>query len=475
MKYSVAMSESTHRALVKHLVREDGQEDVCYALWSPAVGAHRKTALIVDVVLPSEGERLVHGNASTTAEYLDRVIALAKSKGHGVAFLHSHPFPGWQGMSPDDLNTEERQARALFADSGLPLVGMTVGTDEAWSARFWIRTGRRTYSREWCENVRVLGEGGMLTTFCDEVLPPPQFREELKRTISAWGGRAQQMLARLCVGVVGIGSVGAIVAECVARMGIQHIKLIDFDTVARHNLDRLLHAGSNDAANARLKIDVIGDALEVAATAERPQIDRLPLAITEEDGFREAIDCDVLFSCVDRPWPRHVLNYIAYAYRIPVVDGGILIRMRHGRLRQASWRSHVVYPGKRCLVCLGQYDLNHVNLERQGDLDDPRYIETLPEDHSLRRNENVFPFSAHLASTLVMHALHVALQPAGIPDVGNQIYHFPDGSIDVEHAAMCDRSCFFASIAGLGDSVALPITGTDLRAAKMRLQFSTPS
>jgi molybdopterin-synthase adenylyltransferase len=193
----------------------------------------------------------------------------------------------------------------------------------------------------------------------------------LTRTISAWGEEAQQKIARLRFGIVGVGSVGSVVAECLARIGIQHIKLIDYDHVERHNLDRLLHAGVADAEARRLKVDVIGAAIRRSATALAPTIERLPLAVTEIDGFKEAIDCDILFSCVDRPWARHVLNYIAYRYLIPVVDGGILIRTKAGRLKNASWRSHAVYPGKRCLQCLGQYAPDLVNVERRGDLDNP--------------------------------------------------------------------------------------------------------
>jgi len=253
-------------------------------------------------------------------------------------------------------------------------------------------------------------------------------------------------------------------------MGVERIKLIDYDLVERHNLDRLLHAGIEDARKHRAKVDLIGKSLERSATASIPRIEKLPLAVTEMDGFREALDCDILFSCVDRPWARHVLNYIAYAYLIPVVDGGILVRMRGDRLRTASWRSHVVHPGKRCLQCIGQYDPSLVNVERRGDLDDPTYIENLPIDHALRRNENVFPFSAHLGASLVMHALHVALKPVGIADTGEQIYHFVDGSLDRTFDAKCDDNCYFSTIVGKGDSEGLPITGIDVGAAKVRLR-----
>jgi molybdopterin-synthase adenylyltransferase len=471
MKYSVALTSGTNEVLRAHLLRADGQEDVCYALWHPGQGANRMTALVSEPILPMGGEREVHGNASTTGEYLGRVMKLAMEKGAGVVFLHSHPYTGWQDMSRDDVETELRQAPATKATTGMPLIGMTLGTDGAWSGRAWTKTAPKTYERRWCESVRVIGENGMEATFNDELLPPPAFREELKRTISAWGEKAQQKIARLTFGVIGVGSVGSVVAECLARMGVQHIKLIDYDHVERHNLDRLLHAGITDATAKRLKVDLIGAALQRSATAAAPVIERLPLSIAEMDGFKEALDCDILFSCVDRPWPRHVLNYIAYAYLIPVIDGGILIRMRGGRLRNASWRSHAVYPGKRCLQCIGQYDPDFVNVERRGDLDDPSYIENLPTDHALRRNENVFPFSTHLASSLIMHALHVALNPVGIADVGEHIYHFVDGTLDCSQGTTCYEGCYFPSVVAKGDVEGLPITGVDPGASKARVCF----
>lgn len=474
MSYSVALTSGTGDVLRSHLLRADGQEDVCYALWRPGQGADRMTILVSEPILPMGNDRQVHGNASTTGEYLGRAMKLAMQRGAGVAFLHSHPFPGWQGMSHDDSTTERRQAPAVKATTGMPLVGMTLGTDGAWSGRIWMKTAPRTYERHWCESVRVVGDNGIEITYNDELRPPPAFREELRRTISAWGERAQEKLARVRFGVVGVGSVGAVVAECLGRMGVQYIKLIDYDHVERHNLDRLLHAGARDAAAKRLKVELIGDALQRSATAATPVIERHALAVTETDGFKQALDCDLLFSCVDRPWPRHVLNYVAYAYLIPVIDGGILIRKREDRLRNASWKSHAVYPGKRCLQCNGQYDPNYVNVERQGELDDPTYIENLPVDHILRRNENVFPFSIHLASSLVMQALHILLNPVGIAYVGEQIYHFVDGTLDREMGTKCHENCYFPTVVAKGDSEALPITGVDPGASKARLHSDKP-
>lgn len=462
------MTAEVHWQAASHLIRADGQEDLCFALWYPSTGQSRTTALIARLILPCKQERQVHGNASFAAPYFERALFEAAKANAGLAFLHSHPVPGWQDMSRDDILAEQGHAAAVSAATGLPFVGLTVGTDGAWSARFWEKTRPKTYEGHWCRHVRVIGDD-LRVTFMERIAPKPQFTDKLRRTISAWGEAKQADLARLRIGVVGLGSVGALVAESLARMGITNIVLIDFDRFEFHNLDRSLHACQTHAANRDLKVQVVADALRESATAEDFGVQAVDRSIAEEEGYLAALDCDLLISCVDRPWARHVLNFIAYAHLIPVVDGGIRVDVtKQGTLQAADWRAHTVGPGRRCLACIGQYDLSLVSAEREGYFDDPAYIQGLPDNHSARRNENVFAFSMGTAGFQVLQMLSMVIAPLGIANVGEQLYHFVPGILDKPVFATCVPSCSFPGLTALGDRSGLTVTGRYKRAEDVR-------
>jgi len=469
MIYSMALPSAIHDIAIDHLIREDGQEDLCFALWHPSQGQNRFSGLVHSLILPNHNDRRVHGNVSFMPQYFERALGQAIEAGAGLAFMHSHPAPGWQGMSQDDVNAEQGHAPAVKAATGLPFVGLTAGTDETWSARFWEKTASRTYVRRWCDSVRIVGEKFALS-LRPELAKQPVYRPELERTISAWGPKVQSSLANLTVGIIGTGSVGTIVSESLARMGVGHIRLLDFDSVETVNLDRLLFATRDDALQNRAKVAVVADALRNSATASKFMVDPMELSIVEEEGFRAALDCDVIFSCVDRPLPRSVLNFIAYAHLIPVIDGGIQIRVneRSHILRHADWRAHTATPTRPCLECLGQYDPGLVASERDGLLDDPNYIAGLPSDHVIKRNQNVFAFSMSVASFEILQFLSLLVSPSGLNNPGAQIYHFVISSLENDVRDSCNTGCLYPSYIALGDSSPITVTSRHMVAESAR-------
>ena len=458
---SVVMTSALAARLETHLHRGDGQEDLCFVLWRPSVGAKRASALLVDLVLPERGERHVHGNVDFETAYFLRASAIAADADCGIGLIHCHPRAGgWQGLSADDVDAESSLAAQAGVLTGLPLLGLTMGmASRLCSARFWIRTAPRTYEPWWCESVRTVGDQ-YRANYNPDIRPIPRPRASQVRTISAWGDAMQADLARIRVGVVGAGSVGAPVAESLARMGVTDVTIFDFDTVEEKNLDRLLHATQDDADAQRSKVEVLASGIRKGATSADFQAHAIDLSLAEPEAFSQALDLDVLFSCVDRPWARQIMNYLAYAHLIPVIDGGVGVEVRNGRMRGAEWRAHVAAPGRRCLECLRQYEPADVSLERTGALDDPHYIAGLPPDsHLLKSGENVFAFAAAAAAAETLQFLSMVVAPAGYATIPPQIFHFTTGTLDHDPDE-CEPGCLYQGPwLAMGDGLDRVVTG----------------
>ena len=416
---SVAMTEATEKALVRRLVRDDGQEDICLATYRPSTGLTRSSALVRTVVPPQGGDRLVHGNATVTADYFLRAAEVAQEDDCGLVLLHSHPGASqWQPMSGPDRECESSYANLVREITGLPLVGMTLATrDRTWSARHWDIGVGRAVDCTHSTNVRVIG-GKFAVSWNDAVQPPPQPSGSQTRTVSAWGEQSQADLVRRRVLVVGAGSVGLDVFVRLAASGLCRLTVMDFDVVEAPNLDRLIGAARRDARLRRPKVHVASREATKAATAVRCSIEVSDRSICEPDGLRLALDHDLIFSCVDRPWPRAVLNSLAYSDLIPVIDGGIAIDTFDGNgMRNATWRSHVVRPGRPCMSCNRQLDLGLVALDRQGLLDDPDYIVGTGEGR-MPGNPNVAPLSVNVAASILAQYVSFSVAPAGFGDPG---------------------------------------------------------
>jgi hypothetical protein len=465
MPRSVALTGATRSELANHLLRDDGQEDVCFAVWRPSTGAERATAIVERLVLPRPGARHVHGTASFESTYFRRAAREAADAGGGVALLHSHPAGrGWQGLSVPDEDTERQHAKRALATTDRPFVGLTMAGDESLSARFWERVARGRYEQRQCANVRVVGHD-LAATWDDTLVPPPPTTTPQIRTVSAWSETTQQNWSRLRIAIVGAGTVGAIIAEALARMGATNMVLIDHDTVEELNLDRLLHATRRDALLHRAKVEALARGLRQSATAEHYSMQTSEQSVVEPDGFAAALDADLIFSCVDRPWPRQALNYVAYAHLIPVIDVGVRVsRTLRGNLRNAIWRAHVAAPGRPCLACIGQYEPGHVRLERDGRLDDPDYIAGLPDDSPLRARQNVFAFALGAGSLGMNQFISTTVAPGGIGNVGALLYQMKLGTLERAHGT-CSQHCPYQGAIARGDEADADFQPTGIHGA----------
>ncbi len=454
MRFEAALPETLAEEAKDHLLgrfrQRERQEDLCFALWRPSTAASRTTGIVTELLLPLDGERNLHGNASFEPRYLGRAARRACQTNTGVAFMHSHPSPGWQAMSEADVLAERDRIAPPSRAAGLPLLGLTVGTDGVWSARFWSWNGRE-YSRNDCDKVRVVGQGFQVSA--NPHHSPPFFQSiRLRRTLDTWGPERQAALASLRIGVVGLGSVGSIIAEALARIGATDILLIDADRVEEHNLDRLLYATERDIG--RFKVDMVAEQLRRGASAASFRVDAKRAWIQERDGYASVLDCDILFAAVDRPLPKDLLNNIAYVHCIPVIFGGVRVAKKpNGQLADATWSVVRAGPESRCLRCDGQYTTSLVMMERDGSLDDPTYV---AQSQTEPGNENVFPFSANLGSLMVLEMLRTILREPWWPPGPTKLHFSYVAARMKPQIAACLPGCSVAARTAQGDRWTYP-------------------
>lgn len=240
-------------------------------------------------------------------------------------------------------------------------------------------------------------------------------------------------------------------------MGLRRLTYIDFDKLERRNLDRTLGATAADTEANLLKVDVAARTTRASATAADLDLRIVPHSLLSAEGLGAALDCDVLFSCVDRPWPRHLLNTIAYSHLIPVIDGGIMAKVKpDGTPQHVAWRIHTVGPDHTCMVCLGALRRSDVALDMDGKLDDPDYIAGLSEeDKAVISRRNVFPFSMSVAAHEVLQFVGLVTGMPRIGGGGAQTYDAFPGAMKVDTGRSCDDDCEFAELTATAEDLYL--------------------
>ena len=444
--HEVVLTAEANKTACRHLLQHYDagtvQEDLCFGLWTLSKGADRETAIVTKIILPERKDRDLHGNASFSGQYLARATREALRSGQGLTFMHSHSSNGWQDMSVPDIRAERDRIAYTAGATGFPLVGMTVGTDGHWSARVWIDDARHSSLK-----VRVVEKSRLIVWLQPSV--EERDRTKQRRTVESWGEDKQRIIEAIRVGVVGLGSVGSIVAEGLARIGVRDLVLIDHDVVEKHNLDRLLNAGVKDIG--RPKTDVAEAAVRRSASAKKIEILNIRRKIQDTMAWAAARDCDILMCCVDTPVARDVLNRIALRDGIPVVDGGVEIRTAPstGNMSAARWKVHIVNPYNQCLRCNGQYSSSDIILELDGSLDNPTYING--HEAGTRRGENVFNASLAAASEALNMAIRMVIADAWWPMHAGIERNLVTGRTKIRHGSCCE-SCTISQECWTGDS-----------------------
>jgi len=165
------------------------------------------------------------------------------------------------------------------------------------------------------------------------------------RTVGALGQAVWERLTSLRYGIIGLGRTGSMLALALARLGVQHLTLIDPDRIEAHNLGET--SGIPDTALGSTKVDAVAACLAPAG----PHVVSVPTSITRLPALHAAQACDVLVSYVDHDSARLAATAIATVFCKPLLDVATGVH-GHGPARQMGLDVRLVLPG-HCLLCCG--------------------------------------------------------------------------------------------------------------------------
>lgn len=171
------------------------------------------------------------------------------------------------------------------------------------------------------------------------------------------GNEGQGLLRRSAVAIIGIGALGTVAAELLARAGIGKLILIDKDIVDISNLQRQSLFDESDIGKpkvdvAREKIGKINSDIFIDAKATNLN-----------SGNINEINADVLIDCADNIETKLLLNEYAIKKGIPLV---------HGAVAGSRGQLFNVVPGSTCLRCI--FKESELECENEGILNSVSHL-----------------------------------------------------------------------------------------------------
>ncbi len=159
---------------------------------------------------------------------------------------------------------------------------------------------------------------------------------------SAIGEKGQSRLLQSHAVVVGVGALGCVSANHLARAGVGKLTLIDRDIVDRSNLQRQLLYDEADAANGTPK--AIAAASRLSGINSGIAIVPHVADLTSFNAERLLSGADIIIDGTDNFGVRYLINEVSIKHGIPWVYGGAV---------GASGMTLTVVPGATpCLTCL---------------------------------------------------------------------------------------------------------------------------
>lgn len=363
-KCQIRISFEDYKLLMRHLFPGDGDEHGAVLLAGMSCSNGLQTFHVREVHLAEEGTDYVEGKIGYRAlspTFIHRLITRARDQKLVYLAAHNHATDLRVGFSQIDFDSHERGYPALLQISrGVP-VGALVFGQRSLETDVWMADGRRLR----LDQAVVIGNTIQRLTSSPEQDPTDE-DPAYDRQIRMFGKSGQRQLEKCHVAILGLGGIGSLLAEYLARLGVGHFTLVDGDIVEESNLSRIVGASLQDAIAQMTKVTVAKRM--IAEANPRARVRLILDDVAKESVAKELVEADYLFLAADSMRARLVFNAIVHQYLIPGVQLGSKIRSdREGSLIDVMSANRPVRPGRGCLWCNELIDTNILAKESKTD------------------------------------------------------------------------------------------------------------
>ncbi len=459
MHIDLRMAESDWKRLRRHFASSFqhafAPETGALAVLGECKSSARHEFIVAKVLLPEKegnlkeasGGALVFGSSFVRRAHLE----MRKNGLVGIATFHTHPGSDERvGFSPyDDQQDPLLIQNLLELEPRTHLVSVVAGAQSQCGRLF---TATRLHPP--LRTLTIVGDRLMqLPLNGAPPSAPPSPSAIFDRAMALTGSGALSMMSQLTVAVIGASGTGSLVCELLARAGCRRILLIDGDIVRRVNLNRILYATELDVRRGVPKVEVLKRGIEGLGLGCR--VEALRASILDGNVLARLRDADVVFGCVDRALPRHLLCELAYRYLLPYIDVGSEIGADTEGIVSLDSRVSYMAPGRHCLSCTGVVTARALRFESltnserkrenaQGYSDDLIMTQPAVMDLNMRAASNGVLLLRHLLQPFLREPLPVTWMENAITYHANPVSVARKGT---DHCPTCQRNPQF----GYGD------------------------
>lgn len=358
----------TFAALCDHLRSDPKREQFAFLLARPIANGDEQLLLVQDLFLPEPGDlvKQTAGGIEPHSDFQALVYLVASQRGLVLIDAHTHVGTAPPALSRIDRDVAMANMRYIAHRFPPPVTMGLLVFNSILTAFEGLAFNRERAVFEPIDELQTLGpELRSFTGAPASTEPRPDERYARQYLVPGWN---QQGLARLRIGIVGLGGHGSQLLQTLVSIGAGAagwIAGVDPDLVEVSNIPRIPYATPEDIGQSKVK----AAASFVQRKAPDATFHPFTCSVTDTGALAKLRMCDVLFACGDNDGVRLASNDLAVRCGIPLIDLGADILAGTDKV-EAGGQVRVVLPGTTaCLACCNAFDSGRAALDLLNDTD----------------------------------------------------------------------------------------------------------